>query len=917
MVKINQEEFDLFTQVISRGVRIKDIRGETGVGMATIAKVVEEAGENPNIKANGRVSPLVYYLILKKHKPERLKEILQHAKQKAEPTPAVDTPPPAEPAEAETTSTAQPAAVSSSDETASSSASAAESAKKKKRRRLVEELKKIKEGGKKTTEKKAAEKKKKTASETAPPTAPAPPAPEPEPVPAEPAAPKEDLDAPTTSTPESDAPLSITQQRIEEETGKMKGPVKTGETIDLEQFKRKPAPAKKELKEEQRKRKQEKERMRTRPKPVVSSDSASPTAWSQATSAGAKEKPRSRPEWHTRGGGRPHRPMGGGSRKRKRKQEKAQQREQRARNLELQERRIEVSRFITVAELAKLMNVDASEILTRLFELGIIANLNQRLEEDTIKLVCEEMGVEVEFVDVVNEEELEEPDNPERMQPRPPIVTVMGHVDHGKTSLLDYIRKSRVAAKEAGGITQKIGAYMVTLSGGQKITFIDTPGHAAFTTMRARGAKITDISIIVIAADDGIMPQTEEAISHAQAAGVDIIFALNKVDKPNANPDRVRQQLAEKGFLVESWGGEYPDIEVSAKTGQGVDSLLEHIILLADLKELKADPEKRGVAAVLESAIERGRGYVASILVLRGKVKKGDPVLVGPNFGKVRAMFDEFGKQVNEAGPSVPVQLLGLDGAPPAGEMLYVTPDEQTARNIARKRQEIKREQERRAQRHITLEELGERIAKGDFQQLNIIIRADSEGSIDAITTALQKLSTDSLEVNIVHKGVGEINESDVMLASASNGLIIGFNVRPNTKARQQADAENVQIRTYAVIYDVVEDVEKAIKGMLKPKTEEVVLGTAEVKETFKIRKVGTVAGCLVSSGRIVNKSQVRVIRNGIVVQDTRIASLKHYKDEVKEIKAGQECGILLEGFNDVKPGDIIEAYEEQEIAIE
>ncbi len=933
MVKFNQEEFELFSRVIQKRVKVKDIRGEAGVGLHAIVSVAEALGETKKITPNSRVAPRIYYLILKEYKPERLREILHQAKtQSASGAPAASPSAPtvkpekkqappetsdrAEPSEKEKPSAPTEAPLKETPAKASPPPKASGEKTKKKRSRLKEELAKLKEKEKEPARSKPAPSPSvpQTATPSSPEESRTPPTPVKEETTEKPAA---KVDAPAPSDKPAPQP-SLTQARIRKETEKLTGPVRTGETIDLSKFKPKPKPAAKDQLSKERARQQARKEKRTRIRPVASSDAPTPTAWTQSSSTDRqKSKQRSGPVWHTRGGGRPHRPMGGG-RKRKRKQDKAHQHERHPERLEqAQERKIEVSRFITVAELAKLMNVDPSEILTRLFELGTIATINERLEEETIKLVGEEMGYEIEFVDVIKEEELEEPDNEARLQPRPPIVTVMGHVDHGKTSLLDYIRNTRVAAKEAGGITQKIGAYMVTLPEGQRITFIDTPGHEAFTTMRARGAKVTDIAVIVIAADDGIMPRTEEAISHAQAAGVDIIFALNKVDKPNANPDRVRQQLAEKGFLVEDWGGDYPAIEVSAKTGQGIDELLEHIVMLAELKDLKADPEKRGVGVVLESSIERGRGYVAHVLVLRGKIKKGDPVLVGPNFGRVRAMFDEFGRQMAQAGPSTPMQLIGLDGGPPTGEMLYVTPDEQTARNIAKKRQQIKREQERRAQRHITLEELGERIAKGDFQQLNIIVRADSEGSVDALTAALQKLSTDSLEVNIIHKGVGEINESDVLLASASSGLIIGFNVRPSTKARQQAEAQKIQIRTYSVIFDVIDDIKEAIKGMLKPRTEEVVLGTAEVKEIFPIRSVGTVAGCLVTTGKVTNKARARVVRNGIVVQDTRIASLKHYKDEVKEIDAGKECGILLEKFNDIKPGDVIEAYEEQQVSTE
>ncbi len=970
MIKINQEEFSLFKAACSNRtrVKVKEVREEAKVGIVTIRKVVERLGEPTDIKANSRVSLEVFYVVLKEKNPDRLKALISDYKKmqavmsrsikEAEDADQAPTVPPEPKEESPDPGTdEQPSSPDRKDDQAASG----------------KEKPVVSPGGRQQVPPKSrdkaqgrgqftrlrglvGEKTAKTQEQKpqAPPSNPPKAAPLSSPTAEDPitqSPPDRQSTSPvkslkteektaTSSAPmaaestdlEEEKPSSYTQQRIREETAKISGPTRTGERIDPERLKPSPKkPSETTSPEDKNRRlkqgiKQQRETKRRQPRrPVTSSDDfASSSSDSLGTTWTNTDRPRPRntaprsPDWTG------VRPKGRHSRagiRRKRKKDQQRRSSQHTQSIHSaidgQGRTIQVSRFITVGELAQLMDLDATAIIGKLLELGIMSSVNQRLEEESIQIIGEEFGFNIEFVDVVKEESLEEPDDPERLQARPPIVTVMGHVDHGKTSLLDKIRKTSVAAGEAGGITQHIGAYRVHLPQGQTITFIDTPGHEAFTTMRARGAKVTDVAVIVVAADDGVMPQTREALSHAKAADVDIVFAINKIDKPNANPDRIFQQLAEENFLVEAWGGDYPAVKVSAKTGEGIDELLETILAIAELRDLKADPEKRGVAAVLESEMQKGRGYVASILVLRGTIRKGDPVLVGPNFGRVRAMFDEFDQPVKTAGPSVPVQLLGLDGAPPAGEILYVTSDEQTAREIASQRKQIIREQEHKAHRRITLEEVGKRIAAGDYQELNFVIRGDTEGTVDALAESLQKLSRDNLEVRIIHRGVGEINEADVMLASASRAVIIGFNVRPGAKARQKAETENVQIRTYSVIYDVIEDVKNAIKGMLAPDRREVQLGTAEVKEIFKIRKIGTVAGCQVTVGKMVADAQIRLIRDGVIIHQTRIASLKHYKDEVKEIRAGMECGILLDGYNDVKVGDVLEAFTYEEVPVE
>ena len=601
-----------------------------------------------------------------------------------------------------------------------------------------------------------------------------------------------------------------------------------------------------------------------------------------------------------------------------RREKRDQHRQQTEKDLEQQElesKILKVTEFVTVNELATMMNVSTTQIISACMSLGIMVTMNQRLDAETLSIVADEFGYEVEFVTAEIEETIEEvQDSPEDLKPRAPIVTVMGHVDHGKTSLLDYIRQENVIAGESGGITQHIGAYGVSLEDGQKITFLDTPGHEAFTAMRARGAQVTDIAIIVIAADDDIMPQTKEAISHAQAAGVPIVFAINKVDKPTANPDKIKEGLAGMNLLVEDWGGKVQSHDISAKTGQGVKELLEKVLLEAELLELQANPKRLATGTVVEAFLDKGRGYVATILVQAGTLNIGDYVLAGTCSGKVKAMQDERGKSVQSAGPSTPISILGLDGAPQAGDRFHVLEDEREAKQIAAKRSQLQREQSVRTQRHITLDEIGRRIALGDFQELNIILKGDVDGSVEALTDSFQKLSTDEIQVNIIHKGVGAITESDVLLASASDAIIIGFNVRPMGNARSIADKEEIDIRTYSIIYDAINDLKDAMEGMLSPEMKEEITGNAEIRETFKISKVGTIAGCMVTSGKIFRNSRIRLIRDGVVIYTGELASLKRFKDDVKEVSKGYDCGLQIKNYNDIREGDIVEAF--QEVAV-
>ena len=582
---------------------------------------------------------------------------------------------------------------------------------------------------------------------------------------------------------------------------------------------------------------------------------------------------------------------------------------------EAESKLLKVTEFVTVSELATMMNIQVTQIISACMSLGMMVTMNQRLDAETLSIVAEEFGFEVEFVTADIEDAIqEEIDAPEDLKDRAPIVTVMGHVDHGKTSLLDYIREENVIAGESGGITQHIGAYGVTLPEGQKITFLDTPGHEAFTAMRARGAQVTDLAIIVIAADDDIMPQTKEAIAHAQAAGVPIVFAINKIDRPNANPDKIKEGLAGMNLLVEDWGGKVQSQDISAKTGQGVSELLEKVLLEAELLELKANPTKMANGTVVEAFLDKGRGYVSTILVQGGTLRVGDFVLAGQHSGKVKAMHDERGHVISEAGPATPVSILGLDGAPQAGDKFNVFEDEREAKAIATKRTQLQREQSVRTQRHITLDEIGRRIALGDFKELNIILKGDVDGSVEALTDSFLKLSTEEIQVNIIHKGVGAITESDVLLASASDAIIIGFNVRPMGNARQLADKEEIDIRSYSIIYDAINDLKDAMEGMLSPELREEVTGTAEIRETFKISKVGTVAGCMVLNGKIFRNSGVRLIREGVVVYTGVLDSLKRFKDDVKEVSKGYDCGMQIKNYNDINIGDVIEAFQEVEV---
>ena len=576
---------------------------------------------------------------------------------------------------------------------------------------------------------------------------------------------------------------------------------------------------------------------------------------------------------------------------------------------------LKVTEFVTVSELATMMNVSPTQVITACMNLGLMVSINQRLDAEALVVVAEEFGYKVEFVSVEIQEAIndEGEDKEEDLVPRPPIVTVMGHVDHGKTSLLDNIRKTNVIEGEAGGITQHIGAYSVELNG-QKITFLDTPGHEAFTAMRARGAAVTDVAIIIVAADDSVMPQTIEAINHAQAAGVPMVFAINKIDKPNANPDHIKEQLSQMNYLVESWGGKYQDQEVSAKKGLNLDKLLEKVLLEAEMLDLKANPNKKAQGTVIESTLDKGRGYVSTILVQSGTLHVGDVILSGTYTGRVKAMFNENGKKVDSAGPSTPVQVLGLNGAPQAGDTFNVMEDDRSAREIANKREQLQRMQGIMTQKHVTLDEIGRRIAIGSFKELNIIVKGDVDGSIEAMSGSLIKLSKETVQVNVIHAAVGQISESDVLLAAASNAIIVGFQVRPSASARKLAEKEEIEIRLYSIIYDAINDIKDAIEGMLEPVMKEEIVASVEVLEIFKISKVGTVAGCIVREGKLQRNTPIRVIRDGIVIYTGKLGSLKRFKDDVKEVTAGQDCGLNIESFNDIRVGDIVEGYEQVEV---
>ena len=581
----------------------------------------------------------------------------------------------------------------------------------------------------------------------------------------------------------------------------------------------------------------------------------------------------------------------------------------------MERKTLKVTEFVTVSELATMMNVAPTEVIMACMNLGLMVSINQRLDAEALVVVAEEFGYKTEFVSVEIQEAIadDSEDREEDLVPRPPIVTVMGHVDHGKTSLLDNIRKTNVIEGEAGGITQHIGAYSVVLNG-QKITFLDTPGHEAFTAMRARGAAVTDVAIIIVAADDSVMPQTVEAINHAQAAGVPMVFAINKIDKPNANPDHIKEQLSQMNYLVESWGGKYQDQEVSAKKGINLDKLLEKVLLEAEMLDLKANPNKKAQGTVIESTLDKGRGYVSTILVQSGTLRVGDVILSGTYTGRVKAMFNENGKKVETAGPSTPVQVLGLNGAPQAGDTFNVMDDDRSAREIANKREQLARMQGIMTQKHVTLDEIGRRIAIGSFKELNIIVKGDVDGSIEAMSGSLIKLSKETVQVNVIHAAVGQISESDVLLAAASNAIIVGFQVRPSASARKLAEKEEIEIRLYSIIYDAINDIKDAIEGMLEPVMKEEIVASVEVLEIFKITKVGTVAGCMVREGKLQRSTPIRVIRDGIVIYTGKLGSLKRFKDDVKEVVVGQDCGLNIESFNDIRVGDIVEGYEQVEV---
>ena len=658
---------------------------------------------------------------------------------------------------------------------------------------------------------------------------------------------------------------------------------------------------KQQNKQQEQSKKNNKKQQKQQPKPVVRQEVSDEEVSKQVkdtlarlTAKGAKSK---------------------GAKYRKEKREEVRERMNEEIEREEMERSVlKVTEFVTVSELATMMNVSPMDVISACMNLGLMVSINQRLDAEALVVVAEEFGFSVEFVSVEIQEAIEtDADSDEELVARPPIVTVMGHVDHGKTSLLDNIRKTNVTAGEAGGITQHIGAYSVELNG-QKITFLDTPGHEAFTAMRARGAKMTDVAIIIVAADDSVMPQTVEAINHASAAGVPMVFAINKMDKPQANSDRIREQLSQMNYLVEDWGGKYQCQEVSAKQGLNLDKLLEKVLLEAEVLELKANPNRKATGAVIESMLDKGRGYVATIMVQNGTLRVGDVLLSGTYTGRVKAMFDENGRKVTEAGPSTPVQVLGLNGAPQAGDTFNVMDDDRSAREIANKREQLQRMQGIMTQKHVTLDEIGRRIAIGSFKELNIIVKGDVDGSVEAMTGSLIKLSKETVQVNVIHSAVGQISESDVLLAAASNAIIVGFQVRPSAAARKAAEKEQIDIRLYSIIYDAINEIKDAIEGMLEPVMKEEIVCSTEVMETFKISKVGTVAGCIVREGKMQRNTPIRVIRDGIVIYTGKLGSMRRFKDDVKEVTVGQDCGLNIESYNDIKVGDIIEGYEQVEV---
>jgi translation initiation factor IF-2 len=743
---------------------------------------------------------------------------------------------------------------------------------------------------------------------------------------AEKAAPAPATEAPAPAAPAApEAPVSDGTHTTQYQ--KLDGPKLTGQTIDLAQFAKKPKAA-----GEAGKRK----RIKTEglQKPAAGGGRTT----TGAASVGGPRRDNTRPGLGARRGAPAAAPkevskedierkiketlekLGGGRKSKgsKMRRDKRAERTERREMAELEriegEKTLKLTEFVTLLEVANMMGVSATEVISTCMSMGIMASMNQRLDKETLTIVADEFGYEVEFVDEEMQEVFNEEDIVENLVPRSPIVTVMGHVDHGKTSLLDFIRKDNVIAGEAGGITQHIGAYSVQLPSGQRIAFLDTPGHEAFTAMRARGAQVTDIVIIVISADDSVMPQTKEAISHAQAAGVPMVIAINKIDRPDANPERIKEQLSQMNLLVEDWGGKIQSQEISAKSGLNIDKLLEKVLLEAEMLDLKADPDRMAKGTVIEATLDKGRGYVTTLLNQSGTLRVGDYILVGPHSGKVRAMMDERGNKLKEAGPSTPVSILGLDGAPQAGDNFIVMEDEREAKNIATRRQQLAREQSVRSQKNLTLEEIGRRLAVGDFQELNIVLKGDVDGSIEALADSLQRLSTEEIQVNIIHKAVGGITDSDVLLASASKAVIVGFQVRPAASARKLAEKEDIEIRLYSIIYDAINDIKDAMSGMLSPDLKEEIVCTLEIRETFKISKVGTIAGCMVTDGTITRNTRVRIIREGVVVYTGELGSLKRFKDDVKEVKKGMDCGLNIKNFNDIKVGDVIEGFKEVEV---
>ena len=702
---------------------------------------------------------------------------------------------------------------------------------------------------------------------------------------------------------------------------KLSGPKKTGQTINLDEVNKKEKTV-----EDARKRKRKRISKDVKPSPNNRGDNKSNSNNNRGNQSRnrppvvKKEEPTEEEvqkqirETLEKLQGKSSKSKGAKYRRDKRVQHRQKTEEEMA-QIEAESKVLKVTEFITVGEVATMMNISSTEIISACMSLGIMVTMNQRLDAETLSIVADEFGYEVTFEKAEQEENINEvQDLEEDLKPRAPIVTVMGHVDHGKTSLLDYIRNENVIAGESGGITQHIGAYSVELESGQKITFLDTPGHEAFTAMRARGAQVTDIAIVVVAADDDIMPQTKEAISHAQAAGVPIVFAINKIDKENSNPDKIKEGLAGMNLMVEDWGGKIQSQDVSALKGTGIKELLEKVLLEAELLELKANPNRVSKGTVVEAFLDKGRGYVSTVLVQNGTLNIGDYLLAGKHSGKVKAIFNERGVSLENAPPSTPVSILGLDGAPQAGDSFYVLEDEREAKQIAAKRTQLIREQSVRTQRHITLDEIGRRIALGEFKELNIILKGDVDGSVEALTDSLQKLSTGEIEIKIIHKGVGAITESDVLLASASDAIVIGFNVRPMGNARAIAEKEEIDIRSYSIIYDAINDIKDAMEGMLSPEMREEITGNAEIRETFKISKIGTIAGCMVTSGKIYRNSGIRIIREGVVIYTGTLSSLKRFKDDVKEVAKGYDCGLQVKNYNDIKEGDVLECF--QEVAV-